>query len=99
MRARSAIHDLLALCQGLVCRPGPAVAQTNWPAGAAMPIAEQPHRTIATIHTDEDYKAKHFAAGAHIYAKADTLPELQERLVQQTACLGDLVKRAKIVLD
>ena len=72
---------------------------TYFPVGTPMPIVEKLHEAIATIHTDAEYKAKLFAFGTQVYPRADTLPELKERLVKQTAYFGDLIKRAKITID
>ncbi len=72
---------------------------TYAPAAVPTPIIEKLHAALSTIHTDEEFKAKQFAGGIHIYAKGDSLPELKTRLVKQTAYFADLIKRANITLD
>ena len=69
------------------------------PAGVPMPIIEKLHAAISTIHTDEEFKARQFAAGIHIYAKADTLAEFKARQERQLVYFGDIIKRAKITMD
>ncbi len=69
------------------------------PAGVPMPIIEKLHAAISTIHTDEEFKARQFAAGIHIYAKTDTLAEFKARQERQLVYFGDIIKRAKITMD
>ncbi len=69
------------------------------PAGVPMPIIEKLYAALATIHTDEEFRAKQFAGGILIYKKPDTLAEFRDRIARQIAYTGDLIKRAKITLD
>ena len=69
------------------------------PSGVPMPIIEKLHAAISTIHTDEEFKARQFAAGIHIYPKADTLAEFKARQERQLVYFGDIIKRAKITME
>ncbi len=69
------------------------------PAGTPKAIIDKLHDAIATVNTDEEFRAKQFAAGIHVYRKADTVEELRERLIRQTAYFGSVIKRANVTLD
>lgn len=69
------------------------------PLGTPVPIMEKLHREIATIHTDEDFRAKQFAGGTQVYREALSLPQLRERVAQQSVQFADLIRRADIKLD
>ncbi len=69
------------------------------PAGVSPAIVQKLHDAISTIHTDEAFRAKQFSGGIHVYRQADTVPELKERLVKQTAYFADVIKRANVKLD
>ncbi len=70
-----------------------------YPAAVPTPIVEKLHNAISTIHSDEEFKAKQFAAGILVYPKADTLAEFKARQERQLVYFGDIIKRAKITLD
>lgn len=72
---------------------------TYAPVGVAPQIVDKLHQAISTIHGDDEFKAKQFAAGIHIYPRADSVPEMKERLARQSAYFGDLIKRANITLE
>ncbi|MSO90361.1 MAG: hypothetical protein EXR01_02045 [Acetobacteraceae bacterium] len=60
---------------------------------------KRPHREIATIHTDEEFRAKRLAGGIFTYRSVNNLPALKARVAKQSAFFGDLIKRANIKLN
>lgn len=70
-----------------------------FPAGVPMPIVEKLHAAMASAHTDEEFRAKQFAAGIWVYSKQDTLAEFRARQEKQIAFFADIIKRAKVTLD
>jgi len=69
------------------------------PAGVPMPIIERLHKEVSTIHTDEEFRAKQYAAGILIYRKADSLEEFRARVQRQSARMAELMKRANIRVE
>lgn len=69
------------------------------PLGTPAPIMEKLHREIATVHADEDFRAKQFAGGTQVYREALSLPQLREKVAAQSAQFADLIRRANIKLD
>lgn len=69
------------------------------PAGVPAPVIERLHREIAPVYDDPEFRARLFTGGWRIYRKAETLPELRDRLARQSAIFSDLIKRADIKLE
>jgi len=70
-----------------------------FPAAVPLPIAERLHREISTVHKDEEFRAKQYAAGIFVYREADTLEQFRARLARQSARMVELTQRANIKLD
>ena len=69
------------------------------PAGVPTPILEALHREIATVHSDNDFKASQFAGGIRIYPDALSMTQLRDRVRAQSAYFADLIRRADIKLE
>ena len=69
------------------------------PAGAPLAILEKLHAEVAKLATDEEFHARQFAAGGHVYREVLSLPALRERVAKQSEQFADLIKRANIKLE
>jgi tripartite-type tricarboxylate transporter receptor subunit TctC len=69
------------------------------PAGVPRPIIERLHKEIATVHADEEFRAKQAAGGIHVYREAEGLEALAQRMTRRSEVAASLIKRANIRLE
>ncbi len=69
------------------------------PSGVPQSIMEKLHKTVGTMATDEEFRARKFAGGMDVYREVLSLPALREKVAAQSRQYGDLIRRANIKLD